>query len=142
MTTSSYDIISDDLQQTNPQIIQISSQPYNDNDKMIIKISSTYEALQFAKSMGERIEVLVYAYYLGNLIATCPPKQKHVYHSYLTTHYIDVSKKVYQLYRITGIEQIYRTRQTTLTMFQKLFRPDLKRLIIEATLLETTRGNI
>jgi hypothetical protein len=131
----SYNLLLSELEQTEPQSVYVTLRPYNETDDLLVKIQTTYNTLQTAILMNERIETLVYSYYLGELIITCPPRKKNIYRTLLTTHYIIMARKTYQIFNIMGIEQIYRTTHITAQRIQTVTRPTIQLLRNAATAL-------
>jgi len=98
--------------------------PYDHNLDLRTNIETFYRSIRRSIRTNDRISGLINAYYLGYLFEErlSTPSQRRQYRNVLTKHYLDASIRVYNLYRITGIQQIYRTRRTSFWMFRKITR--------------------
>ena len=73
---------------------------------------------------------MAYAYYLGELLENTTD---HVQQSYLSKqlskYHLSVCRRTFGLFEKFGIEQIWRTKHTTLTMISKLKFSDYQLII-------------
>lgn len=80
-----------------------------------------------------RIDTLVNLWYLGEIIETLSGTGERVACiKEIGNYYTKMSKKVYYLFEIIGIEQIARSRNITLTMIHKLSKAKHLELVSEA----------
>src|SRR3954468_11187920 len=123
-----------DLLETNSLDFPITSDPYDDNQDMKSNIEAFYRSIRYSIRINDRISGLINAYYLGYLLEVrlSTPSQRRRYRNVLSKHYIDSCTRVYNLYKIVGIQQIYCTRRTSFWMFRKVSRATYIQLIQDA----------
>jgi hypothetical protein len=123
-----------DLCEVTPETVIPMPDPYNDNIPLKQNIANLFYQLRWSLRTDRRIEGLVAAYYLGqHLEQRCfTPAQKRECRKMLTTHYILCCIRIYDLFSIQGIEQIYRTKRVFFWMFRAIKRQDFVRLTREA----------
>src|SRR3954447_9583682 len=123
-----------DLLETNSLDFPITSDPYDSNQDMKSNIEAFYRSIRYSIRINDRISGLVNAYYLGYLLEVrlSTPSQRRRYRNVLSKHYIDSCIRVYNLYKIIGIQQIYCTRRTSFWMFRKISRTTYIQLIQDA----------
>ena len=126
-----------DLMETNPLDVLMIPDPYDENQDMKSNIETFYRLIRWSIKMDDRISGLVNAYYLGYLFEErlSNPSQRRKYRNILTKHYLDATVRVYNLYRITGVQQIYRTKRTSFWMFRKINRTTYIQLTQDALTL-------
>ena len=85
--------------------------------------------------------MLFIAWYLGQVIEeqTDLPAQRTLCLKALTEHYKTVAVKTYYLFEFIGIEQIERTKNTTLTMIRRLKQKEYNQLRNEAMIIAGAR---
>ena len=108
--------------------------PYSENISLKQNIANLFYQLRWSLRTDRRIEGLVAAYYLEQYLEQrCfTPAQKRVCRRMLTTHYIRCCIRIYDLFSVQGIEQIYRTKRVFFWMFRAIKRQDFVRLTREA----------
>src|SRR3954451_3723771 len=123
-----------DLLETNSLDFPITSDPYDSNQDMKSNIEAFYRSIRYSIRVNDRISGLINAYYLGYLLEVrlSTPSQRRRYRNVLSKHYIDSCTRVYNLYKILGIRQIYCTRRTSFWMFRKVSRATYIQLIQDA----------
>lgn len=107
-----------DLTLTEPTEAEILSPPYIDNLSDRAKVEMLNRCLLRANKRRRRIQVLTYAYYLGQLIESDPIIAKHAKRS-ISEHYYITSIRTYYIFE-TCPQQIARTKFTTLNMIRRL----------------------
>ena len=118
---AAYTILVQDLSEITPETINVTPAPYDILQTTELQISLTYQKLQRASRRKNRVMVLVYAYYLGELLENIPNrKQRSWLNSQITPYYSTASKRVYALFEKTGVTQIYRTQSTTLRLIYQM----------------------
>ena len=123
-----------DLLETNPLDLPTTPDPYDHNQDMKTNIETFYRSIRYSIRVNDRISGLVNAYYLNYLLEVrlSTPSQRRRYRNVLSKHYLDSCIRVYNLYRITGIQQIYCTRRTSFWMFRKISRATYIQLVQDA----------
>ena len=126
-----------DLLETQPTDPIIMPDPYNHNQSIGTNIKMFYRLLRWSIRVNDHISELVNAYYLGYLLEErlSTPSERRKYRSLLTKHYLNTCVRTYNLFRITGVQQIYRIQQTSFWMLQKIKRTDYVRLLQDAITL-------
>ena len=87
--------------------------------------------------MNDRISELINAYYLGYLLEErlSTPSERRKYRSLLSKHYLEACIRVYNLFRIVGVKQIYCTQRTSFWMLRKLTQTEYIQLTNDALTL-------
>ena len=128
--TTTYDLILDELLEDTPENVIVTPPPYDPTADIDTRIMSTYQRLQRSARCKDRCMILVYAYYLGELIENT--LNRH-YHGYLVNqiskYYSVTSRRTYYLFEKQGIAQIYRTRRLKLRMIYNLKSTEYQLLI-------------
>ena len=89
--------------------------------------------MQRSKSNNNRVELLVNLFYLGELLEIhLDPNERSKGVKLITHYYLSLSIRVYYLFEVLGVEQIYRSRNLTTTMLKSLTKPQVLRLSQEA----------
>ena len=111
--------------------------PYDAAKGFSSNIRHLYRMIRWSLITGDRISVLVNAYYLGQILETKlnTPRERRKYRRILTEHYNTASIRIYSLFSIVGIQQIYRTQRTSLWMYRRITQNEFVRLTQEAFLL-------
>jgi hypothetical protein len=129
--TTLVELVLQELEETEPANVNIEPPPYDRRDKTKIKVRKTYQALmdtaRLRNNEVNRIKSLVYAYYLGELLANKPktPAQRTVLANLLTKHYEKAATRVYKIFSPYGIDAIYRTKHLLLSSIPRLRTSDL-----------------
>jgi hypothetical protein len=123
-----------DLCEITPRRVIPMPNPYNENLTMEQNVVELHYQLRWSLRVEKRIEGLVAAYYLGQYIGKGHRTQTQIKEcrKVLTTHYIQCCTRIYDLFSILGIEQIYRTKRITFGMFRTISKRDFVRLTNEA----------
>ncbi len=126
-----------DLLETDPIDPIISPDPYDNDLNMRTNIETFYRLIRWSIRTDDRISGLIYAYYLGYLFEErlSTPSLRRQHRNVLSKHYLDACIRVYSLYRIVGIQQIYRSKRTSFWMFRKIKRTSYVQLIQDALTL-------
>jgi len=123
-----------DLGETSPQRPMTMPDPYDEGIMLERNVADLFYQLRWSIRIDKRIEGLVMAFYLGQFLERRPltPQQRMRCRRLLTTHYITCCVRIYDLFSIQGIEQIYRTKKTCFWMFRSIKKHEFTRLITEA----------
>ena len=123
-------LIVDDLLATTPNLVLVTLVPYNPDHSAHTKILQVYRCMQRAIRMKNRILSLAYAYYLGELLENIVDRSQQSYLSkQLSKYHLSVCHHTYGLFERSGIEQIWRTKHTTLAMVSKLKFSDYQLIV-------------
>ena len=118
MIKMAFNAISLDLREVLPTQITVEPIPYDLFQDTPIQIQTILRKLRRFK--GNRIKSLVYAYYLGEILENVS-QSRTSYRSMVTSeHYYQAAIRVYNIFEPYGLEQVYRTQNTTLTMVRRL----------------------
>ena len=123
-----------DLLEDNPENPVVMLDPYDDQRSLSSNIRTLYCQIRCSLTTNNRIEALVNAYYLGYLLerrASTPDDRKEC-RKILTKHYIVSCTRIYNLFSILGIQQLYRSQRSSLWMFRKITRPEYCQLLQNA----------
>ena len=126
-----------DLLETDPIDPIISPDPYDNDLNMRTNIETFYRLIRWSIRTDDRISGLIYAYYLEYLFEErlSTPSLRRQHQNVLLKHYLDACIRVYSLYRIVGVQQIYRSKRTSFWMFRKIKRTSYVQLIQDALTL-------
>ena len=126
-----------DLMESDPLDPFVIPDPYNDDHDIKTNIKTFYRLIRWSIRVDDRISGLMNAYYLGYLLEErlSTPTLRRRYRHVLSRHYFDACIRVYQLFRITGMQQIYRTKRTSFWMFRKIKRSTYIQLVQDALTL-------
>jgi hypothetical protein len=105
--------------------------PYNEELSVEENMMELYHQIVSSTRIGRRIEALVASYYIGFYMErkVFSPKQRIKIRKQLTRHYAVTCTRTYSLFRLTGIEQIYRSTKTTPWMMRKITRRQFREII-------------
>jgi hypothetical protein len=136
-----YQIIRQDLEEQGS--VKIILPPYNEEDEVQQKLNSTFKAMRRAIKLGNRILALVNAFYLGYCIEIVidTPIDKLMCKNKIPEHYRRIAAKTYLIFEAQGLQQILRTKSTTVAMIQKLNKSSLRKLVNEAAQLSQELQN-
>jgi hypothetical protein len=134
MNPQSVALLKLDLIMTGSYTIQTIESPYSPTEEWLEAMNKAYSATRRASQRRQRINTLVYAYYMGKLIqSSVTPKEK--WREFIQRKSIPNEQfvykgttRVYQLFA-TDIDQIYRTQHTTLRKIGKLNNQQYNELI-------------
>ncbi|CAG8612773.1 1322_t:CDS:2, partial [Acaulospora morrowiae] len=110
--------------ETQPEMVQVVTQPLGDQMNVQGQMHSIYRHLRWLQRTQQRIQSLVYAYYLGMLLT----QQERV--SFVSKHYYVTSTRIYALFSGYGVAQIYRTTYLNLNVIRQLKKEEFRRLVI------------
>ncbi|CAG8487358.1 13231_t:CDS:2, partial [Racocetra fulgida] len=122
------DEIVDDITRSEPVEITPMPPPYNGSHDLANRVSLTCPLLTRSIRLRERINILVYSYYLGAIFAEATPAQKRLLREIVTPYYYTVALKVYDVFVVVGMDQIYHTTRVTYQDLRVLSIDDLKRV--------------
>ena len=137
----SYLLILDDLNRNGPQNVSAVPSPYNVNDTIVHKVQVLIRQIRRSKSMNARRDVLIYFWYLGELIENKvdPIKERPICIQNISPHYKKVAVRIFYLFELLGTEQIMRTQDITCTMIAKIKNDRYRALIQEAVVIAGAR---
>jgi hypothetical protein len=134
-----YQTILEDLSEPSSVDSIIEPPPFKETTPISTKIKLTFRKLHRAKRMDDRISILVNAFYIGQIIEEeMTPAQRTSNKSNLTAYYYQVCVRTYYIFEKFGLQQIYRTRQTTLAMISKLKSAEYRELSKLGDLLDVS----
>lgn len=120
-----YTLFVQDLMCTTPENVDVTPAPFDLLQTFELQILTTYQKLQRSARRRDRIMTLVYAYYLGEILENITNRSQRSYlNSHITKYYSLASRRIYLLFEKPGIEQIYRTRSTTLRLIYQMPHSD------------------
>ena len=133
----SYLNIFSDLLEVNPNDPIVMPDPYNEQRSLSSNIREFYQTMRWSLRTGNRLGALVNAYYLGYLLEkrASTPLERRKCRRLLTSHYILACTRVYNLFLIVGIQQIYRSQRSSYWMFRKVTRQEYCQLLSHALTL-------
>jgi hypothetical protein len=124
---TSYDQILDDLLETTPENVTMVLPTMDITQTPEIQVLHRYRLLQRATRRKDRQMTLVHAYYLGELLDQVVNRHQHGFLSnQLSQYYKMACMRTFYLFEKTGVEQIMRTRKTTLRSIAKLKATDFQ----------------
>ena len=103
--------ILEELQRTLPNEVEVKPRPYHRDQTAQEQGQACYRKFQEAKIGNNRIEMILYMYYLGEVVnkTTDVKRNYNAHRVYLSTYYWKLAVKTFYLFRLTGCRQIYRT---------------------------------
>src|SRR5215204_3175848 len=132
---SLYNQILSDLQQTEPLYLDILSPFYQHNDTVLQQVKSLLRQLRRAKSLRNRVKILIVIWHIGKAIETKTESltERTQCMNLLSPYYRKVVVRVYYLYELIRIDQIARTKHTTIGMISRINREQHQQLVQEAS---------
>ena len=123
-----------DLMETNPPDPLIMPDPYIDNRSLTFNVRMFYRLIRWSVNTNDRIGTLVNAYYLGYLLdeRASTPVERRKCRKILSNHYVISCTRIYKLFVIIGIQQIYRSQRSIFWMFRKITRDEFCQLLQDA----------
>ena len=123
-----------DLMETNPPDPLIIPDPYIDNRSLTSNVRMFYRLIRWSVNTNDRIGILVNAYYLGYLLdeRASTPVDRRKCRKILSNHYIISCTRIYKLFVIIGIQQLYRSQRSIFWMFRKITRDEFCQLLQDA----------
>lgn len=130
------DAIYDDLLETTPEDVNLDLPTIDLTQTPEVRILCRYRLLQRATRRRERQTSLIHAYLLGELLDQTINRHQYGFLSnQLSPYYKQACMRTYYLFERTGIEQIMRTKKTTLRSIAKLKANEF-RILIGSQLVE------
>ena len=123
-----------DLLETQPVNPHFSLDPFIEGQSLDFNIRMFYRLIRWSLGTNNRIGTLVNAYYLGYLLEerASTPRERRQCRKLLTKHYICACTRVYNLFSLSGIQQIYRTQRTEFWTLKLLSKPEYDKLLEDA----------
>ena len=130
-----YDDIYLDILEENPTYPIIMPLPYNENSSLVSNVEQMFQYLLRALRRKDRILSLVNAYYIGQVLDERPkkPSERTSCYHVLTAHYITTCTRIYTIFSILGVKQLYRSKRMKVAYFKKISAKEVRKLIEEAT---------
>jgi hypothetical protein len=127
-----YSIIYVDLLEMDPTLPSFPSRPYSASEKYADKIQRIYDLLIRAASLRQRLRILAFAFYLGELIygPNTTKIQRLEVKQMVSAYYYQAAIRVYRIFELDKL-QIYRTRQMALYNVSKLRSAEYQMLCSE-----------
>ncbi|CAG8522119.1 18612_t:CDS:2, partial [Gigaspora rosea] len=94
--------------------------PYDNEHKEIIKATLAYHYLLRTIRRRDRIESLVYAYYLGSILDVMSRDQLRFLRPIISRHYYNTAIRTYYVFEHYGVEQVYCSTFTSLHEIRRL----------------------
>jgi hypothetical protein len=137
---NNYDRILEDLQRDNT-ITNLDITLQNENESPNQQITSLLRQLRRAISRRNRVETLLNAWYIGEVIETKTSSltERALCMKLLSPYYQKVIVRTYYIFEFLGTEQINRTRNTTLTMISRIGTVQYQNLLEEAMTIAGAR---
>ena len=108
---NNYDLILEDLQQILPTYITVLPPFYNPADSPEVKVKALNRQLQKSKSNNNRVELLVNLFHLRELLKIHFDLNEHLKRiKFITCYYLFLITKIYYLFEVLKVEQIYRSK--------------------------------
>ena len=123
-----------DLLENSPENPVVMLDPYDNQHSLSSNVRNFYCQIRWSLTIDDRIGALVNAYYLGHLLekrASTPDDRKKC-RKLLTKHYVISCTRVYKLFSIIGIQQLYRSQRSSFWMFRKVTRTEFCQLLQDA----------
>ena len=126
-----------DLLETSPDNPLILPDPYNHASDVQSNVEEFYQQIRWSIRVNDRLTGLMYAYYLGRIFEEklSSPTLRKNRRSMLSRHYLEACTRVYNLYKIAGLQQLYRTKRTSFWMFRKINQATYNQLLQDAITL-------
>ena len=124
-----------DLMETNPINPIITPDPYLKNRSINSNVRMFYRLIRWSIVTNDRIGTLIHAYYLGYLLdeRTLTSQERRRCRRELSKHYVVACTRIYKLFTLTGIQQIYRSQRSIFWMFRRITRTEFCQLLQDAT---------
>ncbi|CAG8539306.1 15222_t:CDS:1 [Dentiscutata heterogama] len=127
MNNTDYNLILVDLLNTVPTNPVIPPRPADNYQDIQERIMKTYRRLLRTRTIMRKHQ-LVYAYYLGELLEQYP-EERRISRRKISQYYYSVSIRTYNIFEGIGVDQIFRTNNTTLAKIARLSANDYQALI-------------
>jgi len=127
MNNTDFNIILIDLLNTVPANPVVPPRPTDDSQDLQERIMRTYRKLLRTRTIMRKHQ-LVYAYYLGELLEQYP-EERRISKRKISQYYYNASIRTYNIFAGIGVDQIFRTSNTTLAKIARLSASDYQALI-------------
>lgn len=137
---NNYDRILEDLQRNN-DVSDLNITLQNEEDPPSQQVNSLLRQLRRAVSRRNRVETLLNAWYIGEVIETKTSTltERALCMKLMTPYYQKVVIRTYYIFEFLGTEQINRSRNTTLTMISRIGTKQYQALLEEAMTIAGAR---
>lgn len=137
MMSQLYLNILSDLLETDPLNPMVMPDPYDRRKSLRSNVRSFYRNMRWSLRVNDRVGSLVTAYYLGKLLEerASTPHERRQCGKLLTDHYVLACTRVYNLFIIGGIQQIYRSQRCSYWMFRRISKREYCDLLNQAQTL-------
>lgn len=114
---------------------------YNPNDTYDQQIKFLLKQLHRAKRMHNRKEILLNAWYIGEIVETLvdSSRERTQCLELLSSYYRKTIVRTYYIFEFLGASQIIRTQQTSLTMISRLTVSQYQSLVQESVTIAGAR---
>ena len=123
-----------DLLETQPPNPHFGLDPFIEEQTLEFNIRMFYRLIRWSLGTNNRIGTLMNAYYLGYLLEerASTPTERRKCRKLLTKHYVCACTRVYNLFSLLSIQQIYRTQRTDFWALKLLSKPEYDKLLEDA----------
>jgi len=123
-----------DLMETQPWDPHVDPDPYDPLKTLGENVRIFYRLIRCSARSNNRIGALVNAFFLGRLLEerASTPRERRQCRRLLTGHYVYACTRVYKLFSITGIQQLYRTQRIGFWIFRHLSKSEFDQLLLDA----------
>ncbi|CAG8495646.1 3377_t:CDS:2, partial [Cetraspora pellucida] len=129
LNTSHFNDIIADITAYVPDDVDITPPPFNESHDLVTAVTLTYPLLSRTMRLRNRVETLVYAYYIGMLFANATSDQKSQMRRALTPHYYLTAIKIYDVFAPHSVRQIYGTSKVTFQDFRRMTNEEARQLV-------------
>ncbi|CAG8681628.1 9843_t:CDS:1, partial [Dentiscutata erythropus] len=131
-----------ELLKSSPVTNKIISPSYEQSSELQNKIITLWRSLARARRLKNRINILVCAFYLGQLLETVTKQERTMCNKLLTRYFIMVSVRTYYIFEKLGVEQICRTSTMNLRMISRLESREFQNLVKLTDLMKDELINV
>ncbi|CAG8552708.1 6241_t:CDS:1 [Cetraspora pellucida] len=122
--------ILNDITNSVPVDVVVTPPPFTELQNPVACLTLTYPLLFRAIRYRQRIETLIYAYYVGLIFTHSTPAQRRALQNLITKHYYLTSIKVYDVFSMCGEPaQIYQTNTLKFGDLRQLKTEEMGQLI-------------
>jgi hypothetical protein len=123
-----------DLMEVNPPDPLVMPDPYINNRSLTYNVRMFYRLIRWSINTNDHMGTLVNAYYLGYLLdeRTSTPSERRKCRKILSKHYVISCTRIYKIFVIIGIQQLYRSQRSIFWMFRKITRAEFCQLLQDA----------
>ena len=103
-----------DLMEINSPDPLVMPDPYIENRSLASNVRMFYRLIRWSINTNDHIGALVNTYYLGYLLdkRASTPLERRKCRKILSSHYVISCTRVYKLFVLIGIKQLYRSQQS------------------------------